>query len=109
MCNSHYIRNLIAWGLPLALTRQQYNGSVQDARTLSFRPWDTQTIRTRLPFFTPIADGTVTKLESGAYSVHVVEGVLALERMSVAGVGEVGPILLRRGENATVQKAAASH
>ena len=109
MCNSHYIRNLIAWGLPLALTRQQYNGSVQDARTLSFRPWDTQTIGTRLPFFTPIADGTVTKLESGAYSVHVVEGVLALERLSVAGVGEVGPILLRRGENATVQKAAASH
>ena len=51
----------------------------------------------------------MTKLESGAYSVDVVEGVLALERLSIAGVGEVGPILLRRGENVTVQKAAALH
>jgi len=47
--------------------------------------------------------------QAGERGVHVVEGVVALERLSVAGVGEVGPILLRRGENATVQKAAASH
>mgnify|MGYP002038042524 CR=1 FL=1 len=36
---------------------------------------------------------------------EVIEGVLVLGKLSVVGVGEVGPVSLRRGENVTISKA----
>jgi hypothetical protein len=107
-CNSHYMRNLIAWGLPLALNRQQFHGGtgmVAGSATLSFEPWSHG--MARLPFFTPLADGIVTRLPAdGGYRVKVVAGTLALTALKVATVGSIGPLVLRAGETAIVRQAA---
>merc|ERR1712100_790537 len=87
-CNSPYMRNLIIWGLPLALSQQKYNGTTESAATLSFEPWTHDF--NKLPFFTPLADGWISKLAAGeGYCVRVLAGALSLKSLSVVGFGEV--------------------
>jgi hypothetical protein len=79
-CNSHYGRHLIFWAIPLALSGQQYSAA---EKRLVFTP--ATGTPSRLPWFTPQANGVLESLGQGKHRLTVLSGKLALKELRVAG------------------------
>jgi uncharacterized protein (DUF608 family) len=96
-CNSHYGRQNIFWSIPLALSGQQYDAA---KKTLSFAPKAGATAS--LPWFIPGANGTVRRLDKGAYEVTVLSGELKLTQLKVADTPPACDVSLETGQSLTV-------
>jgi uncharacterized protein (DUF608 family) len=97
-CNSHYGRQVILWSIPLALSGQHY--SAPEAR-LSFDP--RVAAPAKLPFFTPIALGSIELFREGDCRLAVDCGVLKLRELRVGNATVKQSILLRAGESVNLK------
>ncbi|MGY5352642.1 GH116 family glycosyl-hydrolase [Wenyingzhuangia sp. IMCC45533] len=91
--NSHYGRQLMLWGLPLALSGQQYDAN---EGVLSFLPKMKPPYR--LPFFTPHASGVLDAVEGEPLLLKLTSGELKLERIMVNGQILTEGVSLKKGD-----------
>jgi len=92
-CNSHYTRQVIVWAIPLALSGQQWN---VPARRLTFDP--RPGAPTRLPFFTPQANGVIEAIAGGRWRLTVIAGRLELDELRAGTAKRTGAVSLSAGE-----------
>lgn len=78
--NSHYGRQLMLWGIPLALSGQQYSAI---DRVLSFDP--KLEAPYKLPFFTPNGSGVLEAKEGDPLLLTLKSGQLELSKIIVKG------------------------
>lgn len=93
-CNSHYSRQLILWALPLALSGQRYDSS---QKRLHFQP--KLNAPTKLPFFTPVACGTLELVSDRSYKLTVLVGELELSELQIGKDVFTQRIRLKAGES----------
>lgn len=93
-CNSHYGRQLIFWAIPFALSGQQYDASLG---RLSFDP--KSDAPTLLPWYTPVAQGTLERLSQGGWRIRVLAGQLSLRDLRVGQVHREGLLTLATGRD----------
>jgi len=98
-CNSHYSRQLIFWSIPLALAGQKYSAR---EKKLSFNP--RVSAPAKLPFFTPMASGTLELLYDHKYRVTVLSGELQVNEIRVGKTLTTREILLTTGKSLIVEE-----
>ncbi|MDW8122733.1 MAG: GH116 family glycosyl hydrolase, partial [Armatimonadota bacterium] len=97
-CNSHYSRQLILWAIPLALSGQQI---CAPEKRLSFNPKVPPPAK--LPFFTPVACGTLELLDNRRYRLTVLLGDLELNELQIGDATWAQPIRLKTGQSILVE------
>ncbi|ANW95304.1 hypothetical protein AXE80_02935 [Wenyingzhuangia fucanilytica] len=91
--NSHYGRQLMLWGIPMALSGQQYNAS---EGVLAFSPKLEPPYR--LPFFTAHASGIIDASIGEPILLKLTSGELKLDKLMVNGQILTENVSLKAGE-----------